>query len=401
MYFMPSRSYVRRFHSRSGRHNRLVPLPIIKSADPQPSIFHQKLKVGSSSALPFLCPLSPLPSLPPPSSHKYEYAWNDASLHRLQAPKPVPASSTICADGGEIPDAPIGFTNDAVQRCLEAATGPEERRQIVACMRDRIVDLTTIEQACVAYAESLSSRGPTGAADLCIVRRTRRTSFSHRRRFNPFSLSVDKSLKRKWAALAYHETGHSPRSAPSRNRGERQDGIIDELLAHGAAVFSEVAKNQWGSYCIQHKAPQNAAQAPPHCPARVRDERAGQQECGQAPMEGGKETLDRVVQPAKRYAVLPSFLSCSRLTLPVVARHATIVNLALAHEEQVIASVLPPAKKDRCAALYDCIRAHIAGSKVIWLLHVHPIQFVLNPLSSVFFSSDRMRALLRVLTYIR
>jgi hypothetical protein len=57
------------------------------------------------------------------------------------------------------------------------------------------------------------------------------------------------------------------------------------------------------------------------------------------------------------------------------------------------------AKKDRCAALYDCIRAHIVtlcacktGSKAIWLLYVHPIQFILNPLSSIFFSSDRMRA---------
>jgi hypothetical protein len=34
--------------------------------------------------------------------------------------------------------------------------------------------------------------------------------------------------------------------------------------------------------------------------------------------EGGKETLDRVVQPAKGYAVRPSFLSFSRLALLVV-----------------------------------------------------------------------------------
>ena len=31
-----------------------------------------------------------------------------------------------------------------------------------------------------------------------------------------------------------------------------KDGIIDELLIQGASVFSEVAKNQWGSYCVQH-----------------------------------------------------------------------------------------------------------------------------------------------------
>jgi len=31
-----------------------------------------------------------------------------------------------------------------------------------------------------------------------------------------------------------------------------KDGIVDELLNQGTAVFSEVAKSQWGSYCIQH-----------------------------------------------------------------------------------------------------------------------------------------------------
>ena len=31
-----------------------------------------------------------------------------------------------------------------------------------------------------------------------------------------------------------------------------KDGIVDELLNQGAAVFAEVAKSQWGSYCIQH-----------------------------------------------------------------------------------------------------------------------------------------------------
>ncbi|KAJ7791833.1 hypothetical protein B0H14DRAFT_2933994, partial [Mycena olivaceomarginata] len=52
------------------------------------------------------------------------------SLRRWQAPKSVPASST--------PSAP---TPPFVQRCLEATTGPEEHRKIVACMRGRIVDL--------------------------------------------------------------------------------------------------------------------------------------------------------------------------------------------------------------------------------------------------------------------
>jgi hypothetical protein len=33
---------------------------------------------------------------------------------------------------------------------------------------------------------------------------------------------------------------------------EAKDGIVDELLNQGPAIFGEVAKNQWGSYCIQH-----------------------------------------------------------------------------------------------------------------------------------------------------
>lgn len=33
---------------------------------------------------------------------------------------------------------------------------------------------------------------------------------------------------------------------------EAKDGIVDELIKNGPIVFAEVAKNQWGSYCIQH-----------------------------------------------------------------------------------------------------------------------------------------------------
>ncbi|KAJ7912007.1 hypothetical protein B0H13DRAFT_2327746 [Mycena leptocephala] len=56
---------------------RRTPLRIIKSADQQAIIFlHQKLKVGSSSALPFLFPFPPpFPSscLPPTSTSMREY----------------------------------------------------------------------------------------------------------------------------------------------------------------------------------------------------------------------------------------------------------------------------------------------------------------------------------------
>ncbi|KAJ7920368.1 hypothetical protein B0H13DRAFT_2656459 [Mycena leptocephala] len=105
---------------------RLTPLRIIKSAD-------QKLKVGSSSALPFLFPFSPsLPFLLPPPMCLNA---NDAFVVQMAGPEERPCIvAPICARG---------FGNWAVQRCLEAATGPEERRKIVACMRGRIVDLAT------------------------------------------------------------------------------------------------------------------------------------------------------------------------------------------------------------------------------------------------------------------
>jgi hypothetical protein len=93
---------------------------------------------------------------------------------------------------------------------------------------------------------------------------------------------------------------------------------------------------------------------------------------------------------AKDYALLPPFLSFSRLTLPIVlVVRQSWISLLLRRSE-LIASVLltvrllsldfhivhlviPAQAKDRCAALYDCIRTHIAGSKVIRLLYVHPI----------------------------
>ncbi|KAJ7794385.1 hypothetical protein B0H14DRAFT_3093774 [Mycena olivaceomarginata] len=210
------------------------------------------------------------------------------SLHRLQAPKTRACIvDAICADGGVIlMHRSVWLSNDAVQRCLEAATGLEERRQIVACMRK------ITEPAWTPPAPPIFAYYP---------------------------------LEGKWTAPAYHETGSL-------------DGIIDDLLAHGAAVFGEVAKSQWGSYCIQHKPPNDALEQPLTALLHKSVVKALE--------EGGNETVDRVLQPARG------------------ARRAIIL----------IASVLLTAKKDRCAVLYDCIRAHIVtlracktGSKVIWL----------------------------------
>ncbi|KAJ7715672.1 hypothetical protein B0H16DRAFT_1741728 [Mycena metata] len=309
----------------------------------------------------------------------------------------------ICARGGEM-IMHLWFSNWAVQHCLEAATGPEERRQIVACVRGRTVDLAI---NCYGYhvlqkdldcipdcARAASGRSgddadhvafvdPTGAADL-------RVSFND-----------------KWAVLAYHETG-SLVNAFENPEERAEDVIVDELLdrasryssslrrASGAPTASSTVRSSISSAktpipiiidtVIEYgseKYRQMALEHPLTGLLEFAMNEQGSKTVVKALKEGGKETLDRVVQ----YMCEPAN----------GARRAIIVDLAASAltGSQLIAPILPTADKDQSAALCDCIHGHIVtlrGSKVIWLLYVDPMQFLLYPLPCVFLSSDRMRA---------
>ncbi|KAJ7906810.1 phospholipase C/P1 nuclease domain-containing protein [Mycena leptocephala] len=118
------------------------------------------------------------------------------------------------------------FSNWAVQRRLEAATGPEERHKIVACMCGRIVDLPTA----------------TGTAS------SRRLSTARGGDLLPECVGDASEVPRgKRAALACHET----RSVVVQNAFETleesaKDGIVNKLLGQGAAVFGEGAR-AWGT----------------------------------------------------------------------------------------------------------------------------------------------------------
>jgi hypothetical protein len=43
-----------------------------------------------------------------------------------------------------------------------------------------------------------------------------------------------------------------PQHAFENLEEEAKDDIVNEILNCGHDVFSEVVKNQWGAYCIQH-----------------------------------------------------------------------------------------------------------------------------------------------------
>ncbi|KAG2052679.1 ARM repeat-containing protein [Suillus hirtellus] len=185
----------------------------------------------------------------------------------------------------------------------------------------------------------------------------------------PIFAFVNKSLKGKWASLACHETGSLVVQHAFENLEESaKDGIIDELLNQGPTVFGEIAKNQWGSYCIQHilehGSPKHRQMCLDHIMSDLLDyatNEQGYKSVTKALKETGPETLDRIVkrmcEPAKG------------------GRRAMIVDLALSVTgSQLIASTLPQADKDQRTTLYDCIRGHIVtlrgcktGSKVIWL----------------------------------
>ncbi|TFK21536.1 ARM repeat-containing protein [Coprinopsis marcescibilis] len=289
----------------------------------------------------------------------------------------------ICARGFEM--MAHRFGNWAVQRCLEAASTAEERRKIVGCMRGRIVELATNCYGCHVLQKALDceedirllivSELLLGDPAQTLINKHASHVWSKIMELSwtppapPIFAYVNKSLKGKWASLACHETGSLVVQHAFENlEAEAKDGIVDELLNQGTAVFKEVAKNQWGSYCIQHILEHGSDKHRRMTLDHLLDgllefatNEQGSKSVTKALKEGGKDTLDRVVkrmcEPAKG------------------ARRAMIVDLALSVTgSQLIATVLPSADKDQRALLYECIRGHIVtlrgcktGSKVIWL----------------------------------
>ncbi|TDL28065.1 ARM repeat-containing protein [Rickenella mellea] len=277
------------------------------------------------------------------------------------------------------------FGNWAVQRCLEAASSADERRKIASCMRGRVVELAMNCYGCHVLQKALDceedirllivSELLIGDPAQTLVNKHASHVWSKIMEISwtppapPIFAYVNKALQGEWASLACHETGSLVVQHAFENLEESaKDGIVDELLNQGSTIFGEVAKNQWGSYCIQHilehGSPKHRELAISHILFGLLEystNEQGYKSVSKALKEGGKDVLDRFV---KRMCEPPEG-----------GRRAIIVDLALsATGSQLIASVLPNIDKDQRTTLYDALRGHIVtlrgcktGSKVIWL----------------------------------
>ncbi|KAJ7794368.1 hypothetical protein B0H14DRAFT_3888742 [Mycena olivaceomarginata] len=336
------------------------------------------------SSLPL--PLFPLPSLPPAFLPQVRVCVNDALVAQAAGPEDrARIVDAICADGREIlmhrSARPFlfssWFSNDAVQRCLEAATGPEEHRWIVACMRHVIRPLLSsplYEKLIVSLRSGRINSTALDCEEVCLLivselfwaasATTLITELLWTPPAPPIFAYIDKSLKRQWAALAYHETGSLvPQRALEKPEESARTGsltscshtapryLVRSRRASGAPTASSTYSNTGRRSTAKWRS------STPHCLLEFATNEQVNQSVVKALKEGGKETLDRGVQPAKG------------------ARRAIIVDSALAHEERADRLRPPYEGPVRCA-----LRLHPCTNRAT---------FVLNPSS---FSSDRMHA---------
>ncbi|KAJ7187431.1 ARM repeat-containing protein [Mycena pura] len=275
---------------------------IIKSADQQASIFlQQKLKVAGpeerARIVDAIC------------------AWGAEMMHR--------------------------FGNWAVQRCLEAATGPEERRKIVGCMRGRIVDLATNCYGCHVLQKALDCEEEVRllivsellmgdpAQTLVNKHASHIMELSWTPPAPPIFAYVNKSLKGKWAALACHETGSLVVQHALENLEEiAKDGIVDELLVleHGSEKHHQMTLDHLLDGLLEFATNEQ-----------------GSKSVVKALKEGGKETLD---------AGPPKGVRC-----------ATVVDLSLS----LTGSQLIATDKDQRAMLATHRTSCSSRSSIVWL----------------------------------
>ncbi|KAJ7693286.1 hypothetical protein B0H14DRAFT_3175309 [Mycena olivaceomarginata] len=294
------------------------------------------------SSLPL--PLSPLPSLPPAFVPQVPVCVNANDAFAAQVASPEERArivDAICPCDGEM----MMHHNWAVQCCLEATTGPEERPQ--RPHRRPRAELLRVP------------RPPEGSRlqgeEVCLL------TGLELLRVDPATTLVNKhasDVSNKITELSWTPPAPPiftyyvapPLLIDARCAERAKDGIVDELLTWRRGIKrgrEEPAGLLLHPAQYVGEAPASDPRAPPHCLLESATNEQGSQSALTALKEGGKEALDCVVQ---------------RMCEPANGvRRAMIVDLALSLTgSQLIASVLPMADKDQRASLYDCIRGHVA-----------------------------------------
>ncbi|KAJ7738700.1 hypothetical protein B0H14DRAFT_3515971 [Mycena olivaceomarginata] len=302
------------------------------------------------SSLPL--PLSPLPSL----SRAFV-----PQVPVWQAPKSAPALSTPSAramgddDASGSANGPFSAASKPPQALRNAHSGRivdlapnccgyRILQKALDCKKEVVCLLTGSELLRVDPATMLVNKHASHVSNkLLLATSLVDTELSWTPPAPPSFTYVNKSLKGKYAVLACHETGLLIVQ-------RAKNGIVDELLGHGAAALSG-APTAFSTVC-----PSVSAKIPILIIFIFID--SPRTQVGEAPpsdfehsltaaREGGKEMLDCVLQ---------------RMCEPANGvRRAMIVDLAFSLTgSQLIASILAMADKDQCASLYDCIRGHVA-----------------------------------------
>ncbi|KAJ7754913.1 hypothetical protein B0H14DRAFT_3600148 [Mycena olivaceomarginata] len=316
-----------------------TPLRIIKSADQPANIFlRQKPKMCSSSPLPFIFPFPP-PSLPPAFLSQVRVCVNANEVLRRPEER-ARIVDAICARGGEM------VMHRVQQLGLSALYRSHHRPQALRNPDRRVHAIT-----------ELSWTPP--APPICVV------------------------------ALAFHKTGSLAVQHAFENLESAKDGIVDELLGQGRRGI----RFPFWSSSIQFLNTGRRSTAKLRLLEFAPNEQ-GSKSVIKALKEGGKETLDRVVQRNVRTGEGCS--SCDDRGSRALAHGEPADCLCPSYRTPPFTwSSQPDFVIPTHVTLYNYIRGHIVtprgcktGSKVIWLLCIHPIQFLLYPPSCVFFSND-------------
>ncbi|KAG6914608.1 hypothetical protein DXG01_016354, partial [Tephrocybe rancida] len=227
-----------------------------------------------------------------------------------------------------------------MDRCLDAASAPDERRKMVGCMRGHVVELVTDCYGCHVLQKALDCE-----EDICLlivselllgdpVQMLVNKHASHvwskimelmwMPLAPPIFAYVNKYLKGKWASLTCHEMGSFVVQHAFENlKAEAKDRIVDELINSGPIHGSEAHRAQ----TLQHLLDGLFDFA-----TREQDPKTLKEE--------GKVMLDRIVGRM-----------CEAAN---GSRHAMIADPALSMTgSQLIASVLPLADKDQRMLLYN------------------------------------------------